>query len=109
MVDKCVVTSNGIRLLGSYKYPEVKDAEGNIARGITKDGKTYSVRRRDRDGGYYRPCTIVFETLTIETHPITKDAILERSLFKPDLGVEDITDFTHLANKRSFTWTRSGA
>ena len=92
IIDKCVVTSNGIRLLGSYKYPEVKDEHGNIMKGVTKNGKTYSVRRLDKDGGYYRPCTIDFEAMTIETFPITKEAILERSLFKPELTLEDVTD-----------------
>ena len=89
IVDKCVVTSNGIRLLGSYKYPDVKDADGKVVKGITKGGKTYSVRRLDRGGGYYRPCTIDFETMTIKTHPITKEAILERSLFRPGLNTSD--------------------
>ena len=92
IVDKCVVTSNGIRLLGSYKYPEARDDDGRIIKGVSKAGKPYSVRRLDRDGGFYRPCTIDFEALKIETLPITKEAILERSLFKPELTIEDITD-----------------
>ena len=92
IVDKCVVTSNGIRLLGSYKYPEARDDNGRIIKGVSKAGKPYSVRRLDRAGGFYRPCTIDFEALKIETLPITKEAILERSLFKPELTIEDITD-----------------
>ena len=90
IVDKCVVTSNGIRLLGSYKYPEARDKDGKVVKGITKNGKPYSVRRLDRIGGFYRPCTIDFEAMTIETLPITKEAILERSLFKPELTTKDI-------------------
>ena len=92
IVDKCVVTSNGIRLLGSYKYPEARDADGRIVKGVSKAGKPYSVRRLDRNGGFYRPCTIDFEALKIETLPITKEAILERSLFKPELTIEDVVD-----------------
>ena len=95
IVDKCVVTSNGIRLLGSYKYPEARDDDGKIVKGVTKNGKPYSVRRLDRDGGFYRPCTIDFETMTIKTLPINKEAILERSLFKPELTVTDIIDLPH--------------
>ncbi len=92
IVDKCVVTSNGIRLLGSYKYPEARDNDGRIVKGVSKAGKPYSVRRLDRHGGFYRPCTIDFEALKIETLPITKEAILARSLFKPELTIEDITE-----------------
>jgi hypothetical protein len=93
IVDKCVVTSNGIRLLGSYKYPEARDDDGRLVKGVTKAGKPYSVRQLDRDGGFYRPCTIDFEALKIETLPITKEAILERSLFKPELTIEDVVKF----------------
>ena len=94
IVDKSVVTSNGLRLLGSYKYPDVRDSEGKIAKGVTRDGKLYSIRRLDRDGGYYQPCTIDFESMTIETQAITKDAILARSLFRPDLTLADITNMS---------------
>lgn len=96
IVDKCVVTSNGLRLLGSYKYPDVRDSEGKIAKGVTRDGKLYSIRRLDRDGGYYQPCTINFQSMTIETHPITKNAILDRSLFRPDLTPADVIDTSML-------------
>ena len=49
--------ANGLRLLGSFKYPSQKDAAGRDVKSVRKAGKEYHVCELDQTGGFYVACS----------------------------------------------------
>ena len=94
IVDESVVKKNGLRMLGSYKYDDVRDDRGKVKRfEFTTDTgvvKGYTKKACLEADGFYVPCTIDWETGVIEEQPITLEAIEARSLCRPDLSATDV-------------------
>ena len=77
IVDERVLTSNGLRLLGSLKYKEVSGARDRT--------KRYKEVEADIAGGCYVPCKIDIEGGCVRDEGITYDALSARLLHRPDL------------------------
>ena len=94
IVDESVVKKNGLRMLGSYKYDDVRDDRGKVKRfEFTTDTgvvKGYTKKACLEADGFYVPCAIDWETGVIEEQPITLEAIEARSLCRPDLSATDV-------------------
>ncbi|CAL5221769.1 g4022 [Coccomyxa viridis] len=94
IVDESVVKKNGLRMLGSYKYDDVRDERGKVKRfEFTTDTgvvKGYTKKACLEADGFYVPCAIDWETGVIEEQPITLEAIEARSLCRPNLSATDV-------------------
>ena len=82
IVDERVLTSNGLRLLGSLKYKEVS--------GPKDRSKKYKEVEADIAGGCYVPCQIDFEGGHVIDEPITYEALSARLLHRPELSDADL-------------------
>jgi len=77
IVDERVLTSNGLRLLGSLKYKEIPGARDRT--------KRYKEVEADIAGGCYVPCQIDLEGGCVRDEAITHEALHARLLHRPDL------------------------
>ncbi len=82
IVDERVLTSNGLRLLGSLKYKEVSGARDRT--------KRYKEVEADIAGGCYVPCQIDIEGGCVRDEGITYEALSARLLHRPDLSEADL-------------------
>ena len=82
IVDERVLTSNGLRLLGSLKYKETPGARDRT--------KRYKEVEADIAGGCYVPCQIDFEGGDVTDEAITYEALSARLLHRPDLNYADL-------------------
>ena len=78
IVDERVLTSNGLRLLGSLKYKEITGARDRT--------KRYKEVEADIAGGCYVPCEIDLENGDVRDEAITYEALSARLLHRPDLS-----------------------
>ncbi len=82
IVDERVLTSNGLRLLGSLKYKEVSGARDRT--------KRYKEVEPDLAGGCYVPCQIDLESGCVRDEAIAYEALHERLLHRPELTEADL-------------------
>jgi hypothetical protein len=82
IVDERVLTSNGLRLLGSLKYKEIAGARDRT--------RKYKELEADVAGGCYVPCQIDLEGGCVRDEPITHEALSARLLHRPELSVADL-------------------
>ena len=78
IVDEKVLTSNGLRLLGSLNFIEVSGARDRT--------KKYKEVEADIAGGCYVPCKIDIEGGCVRDEGIMYDALSARLLHRPDLS-----------------------
>ena len=82
LVDERVLTSNGLRLLGSLKYKEIsKPMDGS---------RKHKEVEADVAGGCYVPCQIDFEGGRVRDEPITYEVLSARLLHRPELSEADL-------------------
>ena len=82
IVDERVLTSNGLRLLGSVKYKEISDAKDRT--------KRYKEVEADIAGGCYMPCQIDLENGDVTDEAKTYEALSARLLHRPELSDVDL-------------------
>ena len=82
IVDERVLTSNGLRLLGSLKYKEIAGARDRT--------RKYKELEADVAGGCYVPCQIDLEGGCVRDEPITYEALSARLLHRPELSEADL-------------------
>ena len=82
IVDERVLTSNGLRLLGSLKFREIT--------GTRDRTKRYKEVEADITGGCYVPCQIDFEGGCVRDEAITYEALHARLLHRPELTEADL-------------------
>ncbi len=82
IVDEKVLTSNGLRLLGSLKYKEITGARDRT--------KRYKEVEADIAGGCYVPCQIDLESGCVRDEAITYEALSARLLHRPELTEADL-------------------
>ena len=78
IVDERVLTSNGLRLLGSLKYKEISGPKDRT--------KRYKEVEADIAGGCYVPCQIDLESGDVRNEAITYEALHARLLHRPELN-----------------------
>ena len=78
IMDERVLTSNGLRLLGSLKYREVTGARDRT--------KRYKEVEADLAGGCYVPCRIDLKSGDVTDEGITYEALSVRLLHRPELN-----------------------
>ena len=81
-MDERVLTSNGLRLLGSLKFKEISGPRDRT--------KRYKEVEADVAGGCYVPCHIDFEGGDVTDEAITYEALSARLLHRPDLNDADL-------------------
>ena len=82
IVDERVLTSNGLRLLGSLKFKAISGPKDRI--------KRYKEVEADVAGGCYVPCQIDFEGGCVHDEAITYEALHARLLHRPELTEADL-------------------
>ena len=82
IVDEKVLTSNGLRLLGSLKYKEITGARDRT--------KRYKEVEADIAGGCYVPCQIDLESGCVRDEAMTYEALSARLLHRPELTEADL-------------------
>ena len=82
IVDERVLTSNGLRLLGSLKFKEISGPKDRT--------KRYKGVEADVASGCYVPCQIDLEGGCVRDEPITYEALSARLLHRPDLNDADL-------------------
>ena len=82
IVDERVLTSNGLRLLGSLKFKEISGPKDRT--------KRYKEVEADVAGGCYVPCQIDLEGGCVRGEPITYEALSARLLHRPELSETDL-------------------
>jgi len=82
IVDERVLTSNGLRLLGSLKYKEIS--------GPMDGSKKYREVEADVANGCYVPCQIDFKGGCVRDEPITYEVLGARLLHRPELSEADL-------------------
>ena len=82
IVDERVLTSNGLRLLGSLKFREDPGARDRTRR--------YKEVEADIAGGCYVPCQIDLESGDMTDEAITSEALSARLLHRPELSDTDL-------------------
>ena len=78
IVDERVLTSNGLRLLGSLKFKETPGARDKTRR--------YKEVEADIAGSCYVPCQIDFEGGDVPDEAITYEGLNARLLHRPELS-----------------------
>ena len=81
-MDERVLTSNGLRLLGSLKYKEIAGPKDRT--------KRYKEVEADVAGGCYVPCQIDLEGGCVRDEAITYEALSARLLHRPELSETDL-------------------
>ena len=82
IVDERVLTSNGLRLLGSLKFKAISGPKDRT--------KRYKEVEADIAGGCYVPCQIDFEGGCVHDEAITYEALHARLLHRPELTEADL-------------------